>query len=336
MPGHRPPPGPSGRTWLLTLTLTGLILTGAEAFWRSRGHQPSVVDDPELWSFHRGRVDDGGMKSVALVGASRIQLDFATDTFRRRFPDHTLVQLAIDGRYPVATLRDLAEDGRFRGVVIAAIDPNGLLRRNRAAQQEYVDFYDRRSTLNNRLNRVIGCWLQARLVILNPQVHLKKVLERLLRRYPLPPPIYVITRFDRSRQADYTKIDLAAHRRWRVGRLREGPAAPGRLTPQAWLEEALEIEPLVREIESRGGRVVLIVCPVTGETLENQMRQFPKADYWDRFAAATSAETIHFLDVPALAGFDCPDTSHLDYRDAPRFTDGLLDELVQRSVLPRK
>ncbi len=39
------------------------------------------------------------------------------------------------------------------------------------------------------------------------------------------------------------------------------------------------------------------------------------------------------LDRPGL-GLDLPDASHLDYRDAPRFTQVLAGVLVQRGVLP--
>jgi hypothetical protein len=45
--------------------------------------------------------------------------------------------------------------------------------------------------------------------------------------------------------------------------------------------------------------------------------------------------TVHFKDHAALAGFACPDTSHIDSKDGPAFTRGLLDVLIAKRVLPR-
>ncbi len=34
-----------------------------------------------------------------------------------------------------------------------------------------------------------------------------------------------------------------------------------------------------------------------------------------------------------MRDFDCPDLSHLDYRDAPAFTNALVDELMRLGVV---
>jgi hypothetical protein len=92
------------------------------------------------------------------------------------------------------------------------------------------------------------------------------------------------------------------------------------------------MEPYVAAIQARGGRVLFVRLPVSGECLAYEEQTFPKQEYWDAFAARTSALCLHFRDLPALAGFDCPDTSHLDRRDAPRFTAALAKVLDDSSV----
>ena len=62
-------------------------------------------------------------------------------------------------------------------------------------------------------------------------------------------------------------------------------------------------------------------------------RRYPKSKYLDQFAKMTNAVTIHFKDVPELSNFDCPDASHLDFRDAPRFTISLGNELRRLGVI---
>jgi hypothetical protein len=99
------------------------------------------------------------------------------------------------------------------------------------------------------------------------------------------------------------------------------------------LRRVLTIEPAVKELQARGGRVVFVTLPSTGEMWDLGQRLFPKEEYWDRFAIATSAVTIHFRDVPTLRATRCPDNFHLDFRDADKFTNNLVDELIKRGVL---
>jgi len=95
----------------------------------------------------------------------------------------------------------------------------------------------------------------------------------------------------------------------------------------------MTVELMVQRIRQRGGQVVFVRYPTTGEHYEMDVKAYPKKLYWDHFASKTSAVTIHFADVPSLRGFDCPDTAHLDYRDAPRFTLALAEELERRAVI---
>ncbi len=71
-------------------------------------------------------------------------------------------------------------------------------------------------------------------------------------------------------------------------------------------------------IRKRGGDVVLVHLPHEGAVRERERR--PRDRYWDRLAHAVGGVTIHFEDHTALAGFPCPDGSHLDVADTARFT----------------
>jgi hypothetical protein len=106
------------------------------------------------------------------------------------------------------------------------------------------------------------------------------------------------------------------------------------VAPDLWLQNAQRVEPFVRQIQSKGGRVAFVRFPSSGETSQLECRHFPKEKCWNQFAASTSAIAIHWLDVPQLAKIDCPDTMHLDWRDADRFTSDLIDELLLRGALP--
>jgi hypothetical protein len=321
------------RAWLGGLLLAAVTLAGAELFWRSQGHGPSIVDDPALWAHHRERVYERGSQTIVLLGMSRMQLNVAIPTFRQRSTEYSVVQLAVAGRAPIAALRDLAEDEQFVGIVICGITPPGLLRKNRDRQEEYVRLYRRGRTVNARLNEHIGWFLQQHLVVLNPQVRLLAVAFHLFQSRNLPRPNYVTTHFDRSRSADFTKVEIVSFREDLVERARGLYEASQPPTAEEWLEEALETTPMVERIQERGGRVVFARFPTSGKHRDLDEQYYPRREYWDQFAAKTPALTIHFDDVPTLSRFELPDTSHLDYRDTAAFTEALVDELTRRGVL---
>ena len=317
------------RVWIGACSLAFAMVLSSEGFLRANGHRPSVVDDPLLWSYHRRQVSDH-RSQVVLLGGSRIQLGFATKVFHKRFPTHLIAVLAIDGRPPIAALRDLAADESFRGTVICSMTVWGFLSTTWEQQQEYVDQFHK-SHLNQMLEPVLKSWLQNRLVVLNPAVRLSRVLRLMWVAGQLPKPSYLVTQFDRSRLADYSLVDIEQHRRKRIER--EGSRTAPCFSYEAWSKDATSVGSLVGKIKERGGTVVFVRFPTTGEVWEGCERLYPRRVYWDQLERLTHAKTIHFRDVPSLAHFDCPDTSHLDYRDAPSFTAALLDELVKRRIL---
>lgn len=332
-PRLKPPAGPWLPTWLLAGALALSVLGGLELFWRGRGHEPSVVDDLKLWAAERGRVYENNPDTIVLLGTSRMLTDVLPDALRREAPGYPVVQLAVDGKSPAAALVDLAEDGKFRGVVVAEFPDYGLLRSQRNDQADHVENFHDRGTLDNLLNRRIASFFQSHLVVLNPQTGLRKVIESLLKGGRLPKPAFVVTRPDRSQLTYYSRTDVAENRAFRLARVRRGYEMNPPPPPDEWLAQARELEPSIRKIQDRGGRVVIVRFPTTGESWEMDEAHYPKASYWDRFADGSSATVLHFKDLPPLDAFDCPDTSHLDEKDAPAFTKALAEELEKRGVL---
>ncbi len=326
------PSGPWGRMWALGLCLAGLMFGGWEYHWRTQGFTPSLVDGPDVWSLERQRVG-ATQTQVVLVGASRMQVGFSRAVFHERFPNYDLVQLAKYARPPMAVLRDLSEDQDFRGIVICdAVSPY-LERSYRNSLQDYVEFYRRQWTLNEQLNCRASSFFQDHLVSLNPHLNPAKVLFHRAVHGTSPTPQVLRMDVHRSQYVDYSKVIPGTNYEGRDNDIRERYHEQPPPAPDAWLVEAREIEALIQKIQQRGGKVTMVHFPVSGSLAELDEKFYPKREYWDRFAAMSSAETIHFGDVPTLAEFTCQDGSHLDYHDAPRFTAALLDELVRRKFL---
>jgi hypothetical protein len=318
--------------WLAT-ALVFVVIGGAELAWRSGGHRPSVVDDLDLWSLQRARIDDTE-RSVVLIGNSRMQLGFASDVFRDRFPDDRLVRLEAPLRHTLSALRDLARDPDFRGVVVASVAAPWLRRGVYPDLSEEIDHYGAHFNWNTAANRHIASFVQSRLASINPNLNLRDVALRRLRQKGWPDPLHIVTRSDRSRLGDFRRHPNLERSKNQLALTTRARERAHHVSPAELLRQLESVEPLVTQIRRRGGRVVFVRFPSSGRIRRIDDKQYPKQQYWDRFAAQTAAMTLHYRDVPSLAGFECPDGIHLDERDAPLFTALLLDELVRLQLLP--
>ena len=328
-PADRAPSLNWRRAWIGALAVAVTAIGLAEMTWRAQGHLPSVVDDPLLWVYHRYHVGSDS-RQIVVLGASRVQLDLATQTFHEHFPENPVSVLAVDGKFPIAALRDLAQDERFRGTIVCDITMRGFAAGQWEGQQEYVANYYRIGP-SQLIEAFLKSQLQSHFVVLNPSVSLLRIWQLQQQNGQLPSPMYIVTNPDRSRSGDFTKVrfDLFRYRRNRAQRLLRSTRPPF----DSWIGDVREVGQFVERIQARGGKVVFLRMPTTGDRWRVFERIVPKNMFWDEISAATGATTIHFRDVPSMTHFVCPDGSHLDFRDAPAFTLALLEELVQRGIL---
>jgi hypothetical protein len=315
---------------MVALVVAAAALVRVEFFVRARGYRPSVTDDEYLWSIERARASSGDDRALVLLGDSRIQLDIDTDELRRALPGYQVIQLAVQFTTPTAALADLAADEAFRGVVVVGVVEWDLGSEEKDTLEQYVSTFHRRWRAPGAVaERWLATRVQSRLTFLSATG--RRTLEGLIRSHRWPIAIYVATRPDRSVQADYRFKNASARRQRNEEQMRgrrlwkKGSAARRR--------HAMLLEPSVRAIRARGGEVVFVRMPMSGALERASDRSYPRAKYWDRFAAATSARTIHYLDHPGLGGIPLPDDSHMDMRDAPRFTRALADVMIARGLL---
>ncbi|MCA9111936.1 MAG: hypothetical protein KDA52_18425 [Planctomycetaceae bacterium] len=333
------PEGPWGLTLITALVLTAVSAMGAEAFVRELGYRPSVADTRALWSYHRGRVYAEDGKSIVLLGASRMQAGVSLEVFRDHYPDYRITQLAVSATSPLATLKDLADDEEFVGIVLCSLSPSALqagVEPDHSQERHVAEYWEHRRSWN-LIARLRLQFIDSRFAIARPQFRLRPQIRQLLMGTESAGPDFMVTKFDRSQQLDFQKIDIEKQRARRVGGTVQFfekyiPDTPDR---EAWMEAARALKPSVEKLRNRGGRVVFIRFPETGEHWRLSESHYPRTQFWDHLAESTGTPTIHFRDVPGLAHFECPDTSHLDYRDTDAFTNALIDECVGQNVLPK-
>lgn len=328
---ERLPAGPWSRTWAAALAVAAALLGGFEGFWRCQGFAPSVSDDGALWGYVRGRLRPSDPEQVALIGSSRIRMGIDSAAWGQAHGGRPPVQLAVNGSSCLPVLDHLAADPTFRGLIVCDAtlrvwfregDPYG------GTQAEYVRQYEARpaaAAIEEPLRLLVQSALVSRLPALAPG----RLAERLRQGAGLPRPDHLVTFPDRSIQADFARLDVPEAVRGKGNEERIRRTKFG-ATPEGFRWYLRRIEAAVRAIRARGGDVAFVVLPTSGNVRLLEEELYPRRLYWDVLAASTAAMAVHFEDHPALAGFTCPDGSHLDTHDATEYTRRLSALLADR------
>jgi len=317
-----------GWCWLGVPILCCALVSSVEAYWRARGFRSDVPNTKELWEYWRSRVYDDDGQVIVLLGTSRMKADIDLDTVKQRLPRYRVVQLAIVGdSSPIGTLQNLAEDERFRGIVLCGIMAP-LFDRPRWNDQR--DFYGHRSASRQIRSTVCTNYLQEHLVAFNSRLRLTSLLTRWLDAHQLPKPDFKRQTFRRSLQYDFFRSEDLGERRQRRAEQYGSLYAQGDASNFVEMRQGLrELNESIQRIRDRGGDVVFVRLPSSGKRLQLEEDRFLKSEFWDRIRGDVLSPCIHFQEVPALAGFECPDDSHLDCRDTTRFTAALIEELMR-------
>lgn len=328
-----------GLCWLFALILVAAGIGAFERYWRAQGYWPSVMDSNDLWSQNRDRVVGSSARTqVALLGASRIQFGIYPDVFRdevRRLGANVDVSmLAINGHYPLAALRDLASDARFSGIAVVGVDARGLQKTHREMQAKWTHYYRHEWTPAKDLHRTLLTLMQPHLIASRPDFSWSSLLVRHLDGHGPPNREYVIFRADRSGGTDYSKSDIVGVREARIRDLRDYYANVPAISAQQWLDDNEAVIEWVKQINSRGGRVVFYREPVSGDHLALDEARFPRHEFWDALARRMPATMIDFRDYEAL-NIATPDTSHIDAKDVERHTRALVRVLAEKRVFAK-
>lgn len=343
---QRLPSLPWAKMWLSALLLLTVFVLMLEGRLALRDIAPTLFDSKTRWQEERLRVKAADKKALVLIGASRIQLGIDPPLLSQLSGMQT-IQLAIDGSSYWPILQGLANDPDFIGTVVVDYyeystldnDPANLARRYESDYQQkktkltYWNF-DR---LENQLEWGLRGSLRSYADGARP---MDSLYYRVINKPYMPQ--YLRTRSDRSRDADYSKMDMP---KFYIGRVYRnlGKYAPPRnrqfdtyeemLTdlqqhiaalPQANTDQLTQKHHLLREavdkIRHRGGKVIFLTMPTSGMIHDIENKQYPQAVFWVPLKKALPVTMIHSDEHPTLKAFVCPDGSHLDYRDKARFT----------------
>lgn len=327
---------------IIALAIVILFVLGLEIYWRSKGNLVSFNDDKVLWAHERRKVYQPADRSTVFAGSSRIKWDIDIETWEN-LTGEKAVQLALVGTSPRKILEDLANDENFKGKLIVDVmefvfftfDTMRFERSSREALEYYYN-----ETPAQRGSALLGFALESKLVMIDEgKFGLNQLLLEVsqnnnrpgVRAAPIPfQPEYIIV--TARRQNKFTPVFLnnpgliEKHvEHWKRDMMGGGP-------PEIPKGKALDslcqvYKTLIDKIESRGGTVLFIRPPASGDYLASEIHFFPRQQYWDYFIEYCKVPGIHFADYPATANFVCTEGSHLNPDDAVKYTASLVNTL---------
>ena len=83
----------------------------------------------------------------------------------------------------------------------------------------------------------------------------------------------------------------------------------------------------VEKLRARGGKIVFVRFPNSGELKALEERLSPRAQTWEPLLKTTNAPGIYSEDFPELSSFNCPEWSHLSAGDSVEFSKRLVPHL---------
>jgi hypothetical protein len=335
--------------WRGITVIVVLIVMASAAAWelhvRSIGYSPTLNDTEDLWAQARRAVQP---ESLVIVGESRPLFDLDFDEMEKGLGKRP-VQLALPGSCAYPVLADLANDERFHGTIICSIVPGmffapggPLVETSEKALGRY-----RKQTLAQRASHHLGMFLEEHIAFLKQE---DLTLDILLRELPIPnrpnaqvPPTFppYFQTVDRERHVRMIErcaqpgSELAQRIQQIWPPLFTPPPPPSYIPKEVFMEnmgKAIEARfhdtaKAVEKLRARGGKIVFVRFPNSGELRALEDRLNPRARDWERLLKDTNVPGIYFEDYPELASFTCPEWSHLSAGDSVEFSKRLVPHL---------
>ncbi len=328
---------------LSTLLLTALGTVAWEIRARTWGYGPTLNDTSDLWADRREAVKPD---SLVIVGDSRALFDSDLDALEKGFGQRP-IQLALVGSCAYPILENLANDPTFHGTVIASIIPGIWFVPPGAPPYKNslkaLKTYHTR-TVAQRASHHLGMFLEEKLAFMKQD---DLVLAEWLTKIPVPNRAAYVA--PRALPPYFATID-----RDRRTRMVEACVQPGQLQDRVkhgWIplfsppqfpdfmpKEVLagmaqasearfaETVAAVNKIRARGGKVVFVRFPHSGELKKLEDADTPRAGAWTRLMKETGAPNIYYSDFPELV-YECPEWSHLSGPQSVEFTQRLVPHL---------
>lgn len=345
----RPVPAAPWRALFAAALLVTIGLTaGWEVYWRGKGLiAGDYKNTSALWAEQRRKaVGD----ATVIIGSSRIFFGLDLDVWQDATGVRP-VQLAIEGTSPRLFLGDLANDESFHGTVFVGVTVPLFFTQEGGLRAEVLRYY-KDETPAQRADHILSGPIERLFAFIDEQSRPKtqmKIAPLPLREGMSPlffPRKLSISEADRNTEL-WARVVVderyreEAKAQWMIGIVaRTPPPSADGSPPPPFPEEAVtavvnEVKANIDKIRARGGDVAFFRLPYEGGYAPVEDFGFPRERVWDRLVAETDSVGISFHDHPELQGYQLPEWSHLEAREAERYT-AALAPIFERAVAEKQ
>jgi hypothetical protein len=333
-----------GRSALLALLLTAVLMVAWEAWVRSQGVTPSYRNSDGQWTEQRRRINNGAGNGWVFTGSSRVLFNMQLPVWERLDKRRPL-QLALEGTAPVAVMESLADDDDFTGKLIVGVAP-GLF---------FSGYEYRRSALDRYPEESPTQWFGHKVSVLaEPYLAFYNydfAFPAILRRQALPAREGVVFDLD-VRKLFNMERDRNTQLWDKVVYDEEYRELAKHIWAQNWMPLA-ELPPPVQEkllesrqkqldravaatekLQAKAVEVIFVQMPYEGHYTVAEPDIAPRDATWDVLLEQTGALGLHFEDHEEMQGYYLPEWSHMSAEEADRFTEAFY-VLVQRELAAR-
>lgn len=316
---------------------------------RSLGlHTADIDDGNSYWAVERRRIYSGPRDPVVILGDSRILFDTNLDVWQQ-LTGVRPVQLALPGTPALPFLTDLADDEHFAGLVVLGVNEAIFFLPVPGVNGEALH-YSRTESPSQRFGHRINLLLQRGLAFVESDYSLFSLIDRL--DIPNRPGV----------DANYITVGKEYAGIWKLSesfadrqttlwpRLETDPylrkhaelawsgliavindlLAHNKPYPDALVSRMIaQTQRDVEKIRGRGGEVVLVRPPASGEFLRWERIVVPRVTVWDRLLRETHSFGIHFEDYPEMRALVPREWSHLGGSDQKVFSRAYVTVLCQ-------
>ncbi|TDR20758.1 hypothetical protein [Marinicella litoralis] len=332
--------------WKPAMFLAFLLMTLGLIAWEYNarviwGYEPEAyIDNNGLWAIQRRLIDQGNENTVAIIGASRILFDFDLDTYESMTGTRP-IQLALAGTNPRPILADLAKDEDFKGLLYVGITPGSFFRNGGGISAEAPEYYAKESP-TQWMSQQISMLIEPHLAFYDlanwPLFTLIERIELPNREGVFDPRmgVWELSQTSKDRNTkmfwkveDDMEYQHKAQMTWRGFMEMGDKRGPSEFDLDQYLAGVIKD---VDSIRARGGDVIFIRLPSSGDYRPRENRLQPRAEYWERLLKDTQSIGVHFEDHETLQGFRIPEWSHLHSEDAPKFTAALIPLINEKLI----
>jgi len=297
------------------------------------------VESLDLWADWRAGIEELDSDDVVIIGSSRGHFDINIHHWKQ-LTGNRPVMLAYPGSSPYHPFEDIVDNSSFSGILVVSVSPGLFFTLSDSwgagRGKDFVDHYYNR-TYAQRLNSFVFRFIDPYLAYTDPSISLEGLIDRI----PIPdrdsvwhpeiwPPMVSMDIYRNIRMIPAMEVDTVLQRRqteiWDRPVWKNRSADSINVILEHYVSHA-------RKFKARGGRIVFLRPPVTGQYLKHEPLMYPREHYWECLLEGSDAPGFHFMDNSETRRMVPPEWSHLNRKDADRYTELVIDFLKDENLI---